>query len=190
MTFYNHSSLFGTIASRGFGVNIHRFLNKRWNLVGEKLWNKRNNQTRMATKKKKRLRLSLCTVTNAHHHCYELFCLIRIFLCLFLFFCQNQTCCLSRVCCTCDSGGRGNRRTKNKDASSANRSRPGGHDWKRIHMTTSSTALFHLSFSFFFFLFFNFQASSIIIIVKDTREWPRPVAICKAVRSCGWKIGL
>lgn len=30
--------------------------------------------------------LSLCTVTNAHHHCFELFCLMRNYLFFFFFF--------------------------------------------------------------------------------------------------------
>lgn len=43
--------------------------------------NKRNNQTRIAVK----LGLSLCTVTNAHHHCFELVCPLRNYLFFFLF---------------------------------------------------------------------------------------------------------
>lgn len=67
--FFTITPLFGTIASWGFGVNFHHF-EPEINLVGEKLWNKCNNQTRIATK----LGLSLCTVTNVHRHCFELFC--------------------------------------------------------------------------------------------------------------------
>lgn len=132
--FFTITPLSGTIASWGFAVNFHHF-EQEINLVGEKLWNKQNNQTRIATK----LGLSLCTVTNVHH-CFELFCPMRnyLYFCFFAFvFRWNQTCCLSRVCCTCDFWRRGNWRTK--DASSANRSRSGRHDWKRINVTTTST---------------------------------------------------
>lgn len=79
--FFTITPLFGTIASWGFGVNIHH-CEQEMNLVGKKLWNKRNNQTRIATK----LGLSLCTVTNAHHHCFELVCLLRNNLFSFFFF--------------------------------------------------------------------------------------------------------
>lgn len=66
----------------GASVLTSTTFEQEMNLVGEKLWNKRNNKTRIAAK----LGLSLCTVTNAHHHCYRLFCLMRNYL-SFLFFC-------------------------------------------------------------------------------------------------------
>lgn len=181
--FFKITPLFGTIASWGFGVNFHHF-EPEINLVGEKLWNKCNNQTRIATKSG----LSLCTVTNVHHHCFELFCPYEELSFLFFFFsffafisCRNQTCCLSRVCCTCDSWGRGNWRTK--DASSANRSRPGGHDWKRINMTTTSTVF--TSPLFFASLLYN-HLFHCIWHSRATEAWCN----YKAVHPCGWKIGL
>lgn len=64
--FFTITPLFGTIASWGFGVNIHHF-EQEINLVDEKLWNKRNNQARIAAESG----LSLCTVTNVHH-CFKL----------------------------------------------------------------------------------------------------------------------
>lgn len=122
-----------------------------------------NNQTRIAAQ----LGLSLCTVTNAHHR-FELFCLMRnnlFFSVVFIFLSKPNMLLISCMLYVCDSWGRGNWQTK--DASSANRLRPGGHDWKCIHMT-SSTSLFPLSSSF--------PASSIIIL-WDTSEWQRPVAV-------------
>lgn len=61
------------------------------------VWKQRwfwNSQTRIAAQ----LGLSLCTVTNAHRHCFGLFLSYEEYL---FIFCQNQTCCLSHVCCTC-----------------------------------------------------------------------------------------
>lgn len=90
-------------ASWGFGVNIHHF-EQEINLVGARSFG-----TNRTTKQRlpQKLGLSLCTVTNAHHHCLELFCLMRNYLLFFgggcFLFCQNQTCCLSCVCCTCGS---------------------------------------------------------------------------------------
>lgn len=61
---------------------FHHFKEEK-NLVGEKLWNKRNNQTRIAADSG----LSLCTVTNARHHRFKLF-LSYEELIFFLFFVQ------------------------------------------------------------------------------------------------------
>lgn len=66
--FFTITPLFGTIASWGFSVQIHHF-EREINLLGEKLWNKQNNQTRIAADSG----LSLCTVTNAHHQYFKLF---------------------------------------------------------------------------------------------------------------------
>lgn len=66
--FFTITRLLGAIASWGFGVIIHHF-QQEIDLVGEKLWNKRNNQTRIAAESG----LTLCTVTNARHHRFKLF---------------------------------------------------------------------------------------------------------------------
>lgn len=71
----------GTIASWSFGVSFYHS-EQEIHLVGEKLWNKCDNQTRITTK----LGRSLCTVTNAHHRCFELFCPMRNYLFFFPFF--------------------------------------------------------------------------------------------------------
>lgn len=80
----------GTIASWGFGVSFYHS-EQVIHLACEKLWNKCNNQTRITTK----LGRSLCTVTNAHHRCFELFLsneelsfLFSLF--LFLFFVKTK----------------------------------------------------------------------------------------------------
>lgn len=71
---------------------------------------------------------SFRTLSNEELSRFSVFFIIMIF-------CQNQTCCLSRVCRTCDFGRRGNWWIK--DAISDN-----WHDWKRIHLTSSSTPPF------------------------------------------------
>lgn len=130
--FFTVTPHFGTNASWGFGVNIHHF-EQEINLVGEKLQNKRNNQTKIVAKSG----LSLCTVTNTHHHCFELFCLMRNYLFFLLFSVKTKHAAylVYAVSVTLE----GEETDETNDASSANCSRRGGHDLKRIHMTTSST---------------------------------------------------
>lgn len=105
---------------------------------GKALEQKWNNQTRIAAKVRalfvysdQRSSSSSRTLSNE-----ELSRFSRFFF-IMMIFCQNQTCCLSRVRCTCDFGRRGNWWIK--DAISDN-----WHDWKRIHLTSSSTPPFPL----------------------------------------------
>lgn len=171
--FFTITPLFGTIASWGFGVNIHHLWTRDESGGREAL-----EQTEQQNKDRRKVGAFFVYSDQRSSSLLQTFLsyeeLSFFFVLLFLFFCQNQTCCLSCVCCTCDSWERESGNWRTKDAGSANRSRPGGHDWKRIHMTTLSTSLFPTSP-------FSFPASSIIIyfIVKDTQEWRRPVAITK-----------
>lgn len=152
------------------------------NPVGEKLWNKRNNKTRIAAK----LGLSLCTVTNAHHHCYKLFCLMRnylsFFVPLFLIFCQNQTCCLSCVCCTCDSWESEREETdKQKMPALLTARAPTSMTESASTWQHCPPVFFHLSF-FFSSLLYNH--------LFHCKRHSRVAEACcnyKAVRSCGWK---
>lgn len=155
--FFTITPLFGTIASWGFGVNIHHF-EQEINLVGEKLWNKRNNQTRIARKVGAFFvysdqRSSSLFQTFLSYEELSLF--FSSFFVLLSVKTKHAAYLVYAVSVTLE----GEETDETKDASSANHSRRGGRDWKRIHMTTSSTGLSHLSFSFFS------PASSIIIIV-------------------------
>lgn len=139
LLFFNNRSCLWNHYIVGLRFQHPRFWTRDKPGGGGKLWNK-NGTTKQGLPQK--WGLSLCTVTNAHRHPPEL-CLMRnylvflVFFFIIMIFCQNQTCCLSRVRCTCDFGRRGNWWIK--DAISDN-----WHDWKRIHLTSSSTPPFPL----------------------------------------------
>lgn len=139
--YFTITPLFGTIAPWGCGINIHRS-EQEMNLVGEKLWNKWNNQTRRASV----VGLSLCTVTNAHHHCLELFLSYEEL--SFFFFLSKKTKHAAYLMYAVRVTLEGEETDELKMPALLTLRAPAGHDWKRIHMTTSSTA--PVSFLFFF----------------------------------------
>ena len=110
--FFTITPLFGTIASWGFGVNIHHFERR-----GGREALDQNGTTKQGSPPKvgaffvysdQRSSSLFRTFLSYEELSFSFF----FFFFFFLIFCQNQTCCLSRVCCTCDSWGRGNWRTK------------------------------------------------------------------------------
>lgn len=182
--FFTITPLFGTIASWGFGVNIHHF-EQEINLVGEKLWNKRNNQTRIARKVGAFFvysdqRSSSLFRTFLSYEELSFFFLLLLLLFLLSVKTKHAAYLVYAVSVTLE----GEETDETKDASSANRSRR-RRAWLKAHPHDN---IVHWSFPPLLFIFF----SSLLYNHHRLRHSRVAEACCsyKAVCSCGWKIGL